>query len=54
MVRARYPAGVLALHAGVANQDILDSIVEHVAHVEHTRHVGRRDNYGVGLACIGF
>ena len=54
MVCARHPAGVLALHAGTANEDVLNRIIEHVAHVEHTRHVGRRDDYGVGLACIGF
>ena len=54
MVCAGHPAGVLALHAGTAHQNVLNRIIEHVAHVEHTRHVGRRDDYGVGLACIGF
>ena len=54
VVGAGHPAGVLALHAGAAHQNILYGIVQHVAHVEHTRHVGGRDDNGVRLAAIGF
>ena len=54
MVGSRHPAGVLALHAGTTHQDVLDGIVEHVPHVEHTRDVGRRDDDGIGLTSIGF
>ena len=53
MVRARHPAGVLSLHARAAHEDILNGVVEHVAHVEHTRHVGRRDDHRVGLSPVG-
>jgi len=49
VVGAGHPAGFLALHAGAAHQHVLDGIVEHVAHVQHARHVGRRYHDGVGL-----
>ena len=54
VVGARNPAGVLALHAGAAHQYVLQRIVEHVAHVEHPRHVGRRNDDRIGFARIGF
>ena len=54
MVGAGNPQCVLALHAGTTNQDVLNGVVQHVAHVQHTRHVGWRDDDGVGLTSIGF
>ena len=54
MVGTGYPEGILAFHAGSAHQDVLNGVVEHVAHVEHTRHVGRRDDDAVRLAAVGF
>ena len=54
MVGAWYPAGILALHAGTTNQDILNGVVQHVSHVQHTCHIGRWDNDGVGFTSIGF
>ena len=53
VVGTRNPAGVLALLAGAAHQHILKRVVEHVAHVEHTGHVWRRYDYGVGFAGVG-
>ena len=53
MVGARYPAGILALHTSVANEDVLYGLVQHVAHVEHARHVGRRNDHGIRLAAVG-
>ncbi len=53
VVGARHPAGVLALHAGTAHQHILDGVVEHMAHVQHTRHVGRRNDHRVGHPIVG-
>ncbi len=53
VVGAGHPAGVLALHAGAAHQHVLNGVVEHVAHVEHSRHVGRRNHHGVGHAVVG-
>ena len=53
VVHARHPAGVAARHAGTAHQHVLQRVVEHVAHVEHTRNVGGRDDDGIGLTCVG-
>ena len=53
VVGAGHPAGVLALHAGAADEDVLDGVVEHVAHVEHARDVGRRDDHRVGHPVVG-
>ena len=52
VVGTRHPAGVLALHPRAADEDILDGVVQHVAHVEHAGHVGRRDDHGVGLPVV--
>ncbi len=43
VVRARDPARVPSLHAAPARDHVLEGVVERVAHVEHARHVGRRD-----------
>ena len=53
VVGAGHPTSVLSLHTCAAHEDILNRIVEHVAHVEHTRHVGRRDDHRVGLSPVG-
>ncbi len=53
MVHARHPAGVLAFHARAAHQHVLQRVVEHVAHVEHARDVGRRNDDRVGFAFVG-
>ena len=52
VVGARHPAGVLALHARPADEHVLNGVVEHVPHVQHARHIGRRDDHGVGLAVV--
>ena len=52
MVGARHPAGILPLHARTAHQYILDGVVEHVAHMQHTRDVGGRDDDGIGFPFI--
>ena len=54
VVGARHPAGVLALHACTAHKNVLNCIIQHVPHVQHTCHVGGRDNDSVRLAAIGF
>ena len=54
VVGTRYPAGVLAHHAGTAYQNILDGIVKHVSHVENSGHVWRRDDDGVRFTSVGF
>ena len=52
MVGTWYPTCVLALHASTANENILDSIVEHVSHVEHTCYVWWRDNHCIRFTTI--
>ena len=52
MVCTWYPASVLAFHACTANENILDSIVEHVSHVKHTCNVWWRDNHCIRFTTI--
>ena len=54
VVGAGNPTSVLALQACTAHQDVLDGVVEHVAHVQHTGHIWRWDNHGIGFTTIGF
>ena len=54
VVRTGDPAGVLAVHAGLTDEDIIEGIVEHVSHVKDTRHIRRRNHDGVRLFFIGF
>ena len=54
VVRTRHPAGVLAMHAGVADQDVVQGVVEHVTHMEDPRHVGRRNHDRIRFPFIGF
>ena len=53
MVGAWHPAGVLALHAGASHKNILNGVVEHVSHVEHTGNIWWRDDDGVRFTTIG-
>ena len=53
VVSARHPEGVLALHTGTAHQDVLNRIVEHVPHVEHTSHIGWRNHDRIGFTSVG-
>ena len=49
VVAARHPDRVLAAHALIAHEDVLQRFVERVPHVELPRHIRRRDNYAVRL-----
>ena len=49
MVRTRHPEGVVALHAMVAYQQILQGVVERVTDMEHAGYIRRRDDDGKGL-----
>ena len=53
MVGARHPASVLALQTCTAHQDVLDGVVQHVAHVQHTGHIWWWNHHGIGFATIG-
>ena len=50
VVGAGDPAGVVAAHAVPTHKDVLDGLVQRVAHVEDAGDVGRRDHHGIGLA----
>ena len=52
VVGTRHPAGIFSLHAGAADQYVLNGLVEHVSHVQHTRHVRGRNNDRIGFALV--
>ena len=54
VVGAWHPAGVFAKQAGATNQHVLDGVVEHVSHVQHTCYVGWRYHHSVWFATVGF
>ena len=54
MVGTRNPAGILAFHACPSYQNVLDGVVKHVAHMQHTCYVWRRNDDGIWFAAIGF
>ena len=49
MVHARLPQHVLAAHALEADQDVLQRVVERMAHMQRAGDVGRRDDDGERL-----
>jgi hypothetical protein len=53
MISAWHPQSILAVKACLANQDVLNGIVEHMAHVEHACHVWRRNYNSVRLTPVG-
>ena len=53
VVGSWHPKGVLAFLTRATHEDVLDSVVEHVAHVKHTGDVGWRYHDSVGFALIG-
>ncbi len=53
MVRTRYPASIFAHHARTTHQDILDRVVQHMSHMQHTGHIRRRNNYRIRLPFVG-
>ena len=54
MVRSRHPAGVLAVHPRLADQHVVQRVVQHMPHVQDTRHIGRRDHDRIGLPIVRF
>ncbi len=54
VVGAGHPEGILAKHPRAADEHVLQGVVHHVAHMEHARHVRRRDHDGIGFAVVGF
>ncbi len=54
MVGARHPQCILPLESGFPHEYVLNSVVQHVPHVQHSRHVWWGNHYGVGLPAVGF
>ena len=54
MVSTGDPTSVLTLHSCATHQDVLDCIVQDVAHMQHTSHIGRRNNNSIRLTTIRF
>ena len=54
MVRTGHPAGIFALHAGASYENILNSVIQHVSHVQNAGYVWRRDYHRIGFASVGF
>ena len=52
MVIARQPAGVVSQHPMPAHQDVLEGIVQGMAHVELAGDVGRRDHHTEGFPAL--
>jgi len=54
MVGSRHPTSILAFHTCTTNEDILNGIIKHVSHMQHTGDVRGRNNDGVRFTSIGF
>ena len=54
MVRTRHPTSILAVDASLTDKDVLNRVVEHVTHVEHTRHIWWRNHNRIGFTPIRF
>ena len=52
MVGTRNPACILAVQTCLADEYVLDGIVQHVTHVQYTCHIWWRDNDGVWLTAV--
>ena len=54
VVGTRHPTCILTFHACTTYEDVLNGVVEHVPHMEHTSNIGGRNHHGVGLTTVGF
>ena len=54
MVGTGNPASIFALHAGFADQHILDRIVEHMPQMQDTGHIGGGGDHGISIAIVRF
>ena len=53
VVRARDPAGVFAVHPRLADEHVVERVVEYVSHMQDARDVGRGNHDGVGRPIVG-
>ena len=52
MVGSRHPEGILAKHARTTDKHVLQGVVHHMAHMQHARHVRRRNHNGIRFAAV--
>jgi hypothetical protein len=52
MVGARLPKHVIALHALLADQNVLERVVERVAHMQRAGDIGRRNDDGEAFSAF--
>ena len=52
VVGTRHPASILAEHTRTAHQHILQGVVEHMSHMQHTRNIWWRNYNSVRLASV--
>ena len=52
MIRTRHPTRILSLLTSTANEDILNSLIQHMPHMEHTRYIWGRNNNGISRTTI--
>ena len=57
VIRAGHPQGVIAEHSVPTNEDVLERVVQSMAHMQRRSYVGRRDHDAVRFASgrvVGF
>ncbi len=54
VVCTRHPAGVLALQAGTTHKNVLNSLIQHMPHVQHACHIRWGNNDRKRLATVRF
>jgi hypothetical protein len=54
VISAGLPEHIAPAHALEAAEDVLQRVVERVAHMQRARHVGRRDHDGEGRRILAF
>ena len=53
MVCTGHPAGIFSVHAGLADEHVIQGVVEHMAHMEYTGNVRRRNHYRIRFPAVG-
>ena len=54
VVGTRYPQRIFAFHAGTADKNVLNRIVEHMSHMQNAGHVWRRNDNSVRFTFVGY
>ena len=52
MIRTGHPASILAFLTSATNENILNRLIQHMPHMEHTRYIWGRNNNGISRTTI--